>query len=64
MNQIELCVTWLAARIQSIAARFDPEVLQWPGGGFIAVFLWLYAAVRHEQLARRTAAFSGLASTP
>ena len=44
-HQIELCAVWLAARFQSVAASFDPEVLQWPGGSFIAIFLWLYATV-------------------
>lgn len=67
-QQFELCVTWFAATIQSVAASFDPEVLQWPGGSFIAIFLWLYATVtvawdRQERLAPRTVAFSGLAST-
>ena len=34
----------VAARIQVIGAGFDPEVLSLPGGSFIAVLLWLYAA--------------------
>ena len=34
----------VAALIQSIGAGFDPEVLSLPGGSFIAVLLWLYAA--------------------
>jgi hypothetical protein len=67
-HQIEMCATWLAARFQSAGASFDSEVLQWPGGGFIAIFLWLYATVavacgRHEQVARKTVVFGGLAST-
>jgi hypothetical protein len=34
----------VAARIQAFGAGFDPEVLSLPGGSFIAVLLWLYAA--------------------
>jgi hypothetical protein len=60
-QQIELGVMWIAARIQIVGANFDPEVLQWPGGSLIAIFLWLYATVtvawvdRHEQLGRSIA---------
>ncbi len=36
-----------------MTANFDPEVLQWPGGGFIASLLWLY--VTHGSLGRSTA---------
>ena len=35
----------LAARIQSISAGFDPEVLSLPGGSLIAALLWLYGSV-------------------
>jgi hypothetical protein len=37
--------TWAASiivRIQFMTADFDTEVLQWPGGTLIALFLWLY----------------------
>jgi len=34
----------VAARIQAFGSGFDPEVLSLPGGSFIAVLLWLYAA--------------------
>jgi hypothetical protein len=34
----------VAARIGAFGAGFDPEVLSLPGGSFIAVLLWLYAA--------------------
>jgi hypothetical protein len=44
MNFIESSAGRIAARIQSIGASFDPEVLSLPGGSAIAVFLWLYAS--------------------
>jgi len=33
----------IAAGIQSVGANFDFEVLSLPGGGALAVLLWLYA---------------------
>jgi hypothetical protein len=60
-QQMEFCVMWIAARIQIVTANFDLEVLQWPGGSLIAIFLWLHATVtdarvdRHEQLGRSIA---------
>jgi len=33
----------IAARIQDTSADMDPEILQLPGGTFIAALLWLYA---------------------
>ena len=42
-QQLELRVTWLAERMKLAAARVDPELLQWPGGAFIAIFLWICA---------------------
>jgi hypothetical protein len=47
---------WIAARIQIVSANFDPEVLQWPGGSLIAIFLWLYATVHHLLVRRMNAA--------
>lgn len=43
MNFVESGAGWIAARIQTIGAGFDPEVLSLPGGSVIAAFLWLYA---------------------
>jgi hypothetical protein len=57
-QQIESWAERLAAIIQIVGANFDPAVLQWPGGSFIATFLWIYATItvawmgRHGQLAR------------
>jgi len=33
----------IAARLQTIGAGFDPEVLALPGGSIMAVVLWLHA---------------------
>ena len=44
INFIESGAGRIAARIQSIGAGFDPEVLSLPGGSIIAVCLWLYAS--------------------
>jgi hypothetical protein len=45
-RQIKSWAAWILVRIQFMTANFDPEVLQWPGGSFIAVFLSLYATAR------------------
>lgn len=45
MNFMESSAGRIAARIQSIGAGFDPEVLSLPGGSLIAALLWLYASV-------------------
>jgi hypothetical protein len=48
----------VAARIQAIGAGFDPEVLSLPGGGFIALLWWIYAAAvatGHRAAPRRPA---------
>ena len=37
---------WVLVRIQLITATLDPEILQWPGGIAIALFLWLYVVAR------------------
>jgi hypothetical protein len=43
LNFIESSAGRIAARIQSISANFDPDVLSLPGGSVLAVFWWLYA---------------------
>ncbi len=35
----------IAARIQSLGANFDPEILSLPGGSIIAVLIWAYASM-------------------
>jgi hypothetical protein len=45
-TQIESCVTWVLVRFQILSANLNPEVLQWPGGSFIALLLWLYIVTR------------------
>ncbi len=35
----------IAARIQSLGANFDPEILSLPGGSIIAVLIWAYASL-------------------
>jgi hypothetical protein len=42
-EQLESCVALIAIYIQEVGASFDPDVLQWPGGLFIATILWLCA---------------------
>ena len=57
MNFIESSAGRIAARIQTIGAGFDPEVLALPGGSLIAAFIWIYASAlttlkrrpRHER---------------
>jgi hypothetical protein len=44
LNFIESSAGRIAARIQSIGANFDADVLSLPGGSVLAVFLWLYAS--------------------
>jgi hypothetical protein len=44
-TQINAWAAWILARIQFMAADFDTEALQWPGGTFIAFFFWLYVKV-------------------
>ncbi len=58
MNFVESSAGWIAARIQTIGAGFDPEVLSLPGGSIIAAFLWLYAgaALRMKRGVPRQAA--------
>jgi hypothetical protein len=41
---IESSAGRIAARIHSIGANFDPEILSLPGGSIIAVILWAYAS--------------------
>jgi len=43
--QVHYWAIGLAAKIQVVGANFDPEILQWPGGGLIAPLLWLYATI-------------------
>jgi hypothetical protein len=45
-TQIESWVTWILIRFQILSANLNPEVLQWPGGSFIALLLWLYIVTR------------------
>ena len=42
-NFIESSAGRIAARMQSIGANFDPEILSLPGGSVMAVLLWAYA---------------------
>lgn len=42
-EQIESYAARLAARIQTVSADMDPDILQLPGGSVIATLLWLYA---------------------
>ncbi len=58
MDFIESSAGRIAARIQTIGAGFDPEVLSLPGGSLIAAFFWIYASVmttfkRHPRHERR-----------
>ncbi len=41
-RQIEIWSASILVRIQFAAAGLDAHVLQWPGGGLLAPFLWLY----------------------
>jgi len=45
-THIESSVVWILVRFQTLSANLNPEVLQWPGGSFIALLLWLYAVIR------------------
>jgi hypothetical protein len=45
-TQIESWAAWILVRIQIVTANLDPEILQWPGGIVIALFLWLYVVAR------------------
>jgi hypothetical protein len=45
-TQIESWTVWILVRIQIVTANLDPEVLQWPGGIVIALFIWLYVVAR------------------
>jgi hypothetical protein len=45
-GQIESWAEWILVRVQIVVANLDVEVLQWPGGSFIAPCLWLYAVLR------------------
>jgi hypothetical protein len=49
---IEAGVTRLGATIQHVSAHVDVEVLSWPGGSLIAVFLLLYASARNQSRRR------------
>ena len=37
--------TWIGGTMLAIVARVDTDVLQWPGGGVIALSLMLYAVI-------------------
>ena len=39
MKTVQTYVAWIAGKLQRLAALFDPEVLQWPGGTVFALFL-------------------------
>ena len=43
---IETCLTWMLVRYQILAANLNPDVLQWPGGSFIALLLCFASSVR------------------
>jgi hypothetical protein len=45
-TQIESWMAWMLVRIQIVTSNLDPEVLQWPGGSIIALFLWLYVVAK------------------
>jgi hypothetical protein len=45
-TQIASRAAWILVRIQIVTATLDPEVLQWPDGIVIALFLWLYVVAR------------------
>jgi hypothetical protein len=45
MKKIQLCPTSIVGKLQSLGSMFDPEILQWPGGTFIALLLLFYATV-------------------
>jgi hypothetical protein len=47
---IGFCMTRLGDTFQHVNALVDAEVLSWPGGSLIAVFLLLYASVRSKCL--------------
>jgi hypothetical protein len=47
---IEAGVTRLGDTFQHVSVHVDVEVLSWPGGSLIAVFLLLYASVRSKCL--------------
>jgi hypothetical protein len=49
----ESCTAWIAAKIQMMGANFDPAVLQWPGGSFLAILLWVYATLAAAWVDRR-----------
>ena len=42
-EQLESYAGRLAAKIQTVSADMDPDILQLPGGSVIAALLWLYA---------------------
>jgi hypothetical protein len=41
----EPVATWIGGTTLAMIARIDTEVLQWPGGSFIALSLVMYAAI-------------------
>lgn len=41
-KHFECYASWLTSEVQQAQASLDPEVLQLPGGTFIAAGLWLY----------------------
>jgi hypothetical protein len=51
-HRIEKWATWIVARIQNVGATVDPEVLQWPGGSLIAMFLLIYSTAAAMASAR------------
>jgi hypothetical protein len=45
MKNLQSCATWIAGKLHSLGAMFDPEVLQWPGGIVIALFFFCIATL-------------------
>jgi hypothetical protein len=50
---IKIWVTWIVGKIQNVGATVDPEILQWPGGGLIAVLLLIYSTAAMAVLSAR-----------
>jgi hypothetical protein len=42
---LESAATWVSGTVLSIGAKFDPEVLQWPGGSVLAMLFCIYATI-------------------
>jgi hypothetical protein len=45
MKQLQSWASSFVGKLQSLAALFDPETLQWPGGTVIALVLMCCAAL-------------------